>query len=205
MRAPHIKAASGLLLLLAAGCTPGPRPALGTADLDDVGRVTAYLNALPRLEAHFSQSGNFGPGAGLIWLDRPGQLRIDYAGAGSRLMVIADGRVRILDRASGALTTMPVSRTPLGLLLAPSISLSGTAHVDSLVHQGGQIRLVLSRTGQAAQGSLTLDFADAPLRLEAVTVTDSYGRMLTMQLSGIDPSPVLTPELFQPPSAPAVN
>ncbi len=116
-------------------------------------------------------------------------------------MVIADGRVRVLDRGTGALTTMPVSRTPLGLLLAPEVvSLSGAAHVDSLVHQGGQIRVVVSRNGLAGQGSLTLDFADRPLRLEAVTVTDPRRQMLNMQLSGIDPAPVLTPDLFAPPT-----
>jgi outer membrane lipoprotein-sorting protein len=187
------------VLLLLAACTTTPRPVVSAADLAEIDRIGAYLNALPRFEAHFTQSGDFGPGAGLIWLERPGHLRIDYSGAGARVMVIADGRVRVLDRGTGALTTMPVSRTPLGLLLGPAIDLSGAAHVESVVHGAGTTRLVLTKAGQPGLGTLTLDFADVPLRLQAVTVTDPYRRALTMQLSDIDSAPVLTPDLFKPP------
>ena len=197
---PVITGAAPLaLLLLLSGCVPAPKPSLTSADQDDLGRITAYLNSVPRFEAHFTQTGSYGYGAGLIWLDRPGHLRIDYAGAGARLMVITGGRVRILDRATGALTTMPVSRTPLGLLLTPTISLSGPAHVDSLTHEAGGLRLVVSKADQPAQGRLTLDFTDRPLALQAVTVTDAYRRTLTMQLTDIDAAPTLTPALFQPP------
>ena len=196
-------AASSVLVLplILTDCVSMQKPILTSADQDDLARITAYLNGIPRFEAHFTQIGSYGPGAGLIWLDRPGHLRIDYAGAGARVMVIADGRVRILDRATGALTTMPVSRTPLGLLLAPTVSLAGAAHLDSVAHENGGIRLVLSKAGQPTRGRLTLDFADRPLVLQAVTVTDAYQRMLTMRLTDIDAAPMLTPDLFQPPSA----
>lgn len=194
--------AVGLAVLgLLGACTPGAVPVLKASDQSDIGRIETYLNDLPRFEAHFAQTGDFGPGAGLIWLDRPGHLRIDYEGSASRVMVIAGGRVRVLDRGTGSTTTMAVSRTPLGLLLAPEITLSGAAHIDSLTHNGQQIRLVLSKQGEHAQGTLTLDFADQPLRLEAVTIVDARRQMLTMQLSGIDPAPVLTPNLFLPPVA----
>lgn len=195
------RAAASLALVIAApSCTPPTGPVLTASETSDVAHIETYLNAIPRFEAHFTQTGSFGPGAGLVWLDRPGHLRIDYAGPASRLMVIADGRVNILDRGTGALTTQPVSRTPLGLLLAPTISLSGAAKVESLTHANGQLRLVLSKTDQPGQGRLTLDFAGQPLLLEAVTITDPYGRMLTMQLSMIDPAPILTPDLFQMPA-----
>ena len=197
-----VPALAGLAMLeILAGCMPRPGPVLTGSDRGDIGRIERYLNDRPRLEAHFVQSGDFGPGAGLIWLDRPGHLRIDYEGAGSRVIVIADDRVRVLDRGTGAVTTMSVSRTPLGLLLAPEIALSGATHVDSLTHDGQQMRLVLSKQEQHGQGSLTLDFSDQPLRLDAVTVINPYRQVLTMRLSDVDTAPVLTPELFQPPAA----
>ncbi len=195
-----LRTALALLALLGA-CTMDRAPVLKASDQGDVGRIERYLNDLPRFEARFTQTGDFGPGAGLVWLDRPGHLRIDYEGAASRVMVIADGRVRVLDRATGAVTTMPVSRTPLGLLLAPRITLSGAAHVDSVIHDGQQIRLILSKQGLRGQGTLTLDFIDQPLRLASVTIVNPYRQALTMQLSGLDPSPALTPDLFQPPVA----
>jgi outer membrane lipoprotein-sorting protein len=198
--------AAGLLLALAlpallAACVGPPAPHLSAADETDIDRVTAYLNSLPRFEAHFLQSGSYGSGAGLVWLDRPGHLRIDYAGAGARVMVITGGRVLILDRSTGATTTMALSRTPLGMLLTPTISLSGAVTVASLRHDPGFIQITLQKTDQPAQGSLTLTLADRPLRLTAVTVTDPYHRTLTMNLMGIDPAPALTPQLFQPPMA----
>jgi outer membrane lipoprotein-sorting protein len=192
---------AALLATCATACTPLPRPTLSGADQTDLDRIAAYLNAMPRFQARFTQSGDYGPGAGLVWVDRPGRLRIDYEGAAARVMVISNGRVHVLDRGNGATTTMPVSRTPLGILLDAPLHLDGAVQVDSLQHGSGTLRLVLSKTGAAAQGSLTLDFADAPLQLLAVSVTDAYHHVLTMRLSGIETSPRLTPDLFQVPAS----
>ncbi len=191
-------------------CLAGCVPMRNAADRADIARIEAYLNGLPRFEAHFVQSGSDGAAAGLVWLDRPGHLRVDYEGPAARVMVITNGRINVLDRSNGALTTQPVSRTPLGLLLAPTIRLDGPVTVDSLVHATDQagapiLRLTLSKTGLPGQGHLTLDFSDRPLRLRAVTVQDPYNHVLTLNLSGIDDQPQLTPELFQPPVAPAAD
>jgi outer membrane lipoprotein-sorting protein len=191
--------------LLLNGCMAPGVVRLTAQDADDVRRVQDYLNHTERFEAHFVQSGAYGPGAGLVWLDRPGNLRIDYEGPGSRLMVISGGRVRVLDRRTGALTTMALSRTPLGILLAPTIDLSGPVTVTSVQHVGGELEVTLEKTGQAGQGSLTLYLAEMPLRLQAVTVTDAYQRSSTLSLSDIDVAPVLTPDLFVAPAGPGAG
>jgi outer membrane lipoprotein-sorting protein len=189
--------------LLLSACTMQQRPVLSASDTHDIARAEAYLNGLHRFEAQFVQSGALGPGAGLVWLDRPGNLRIDYQGPGARLMVISLGHVRVLDRRSGALTTMSLSRTPLAILLAPEIHLSGAISVVSVGHAGGDLQLTLQKTDSPSQGSLTLDFAEMPFRLNAVTVTDAYQRASTLALSGINTDPALTPDLFAPPAGPA--
>ncbi len=188
-----------LSLTTLSACMSGS--SLTSSNTADAARVSAYLNNLPKFEARFVQTGDFGPGAGLVWLDRPGHLRLDYEGAGARVMVISGGRVRVLDRGTGALTTQPLSRTPLGLLLGPSIDLAAAGHLDSVAHLGGTLRVVVSKPGAAAQGALTLDFDDHPLLLRAVSLTDPYHRNLTLTLSELNPDPALTPELFQPPSS----
>ncbi len=180
-----------------------PAPQFSAQDENDIQRVGAYLNATRRFEAHFTQSGAFGPGAGLVWLDRPGHLRIDYEGAASRLMVISNGRVRILDRATGGTSTMPLSRTPLAMLLAPEIVLSGPVSVTSLHHDLTGLQMTLQKTDQPGQGSLTLYLSDMPLHLNAVTVTDAYQRSLTLSLSDMNLNPTLTPDLFKPPAVPS--
>jgi len=191
------------LFLLLTGCTPPGAPILSASDANDVRRVQDYLNRTQKFEAHFVQSGDYGPAAGIVWLDRPGHLRIDYEGPGSRLMVISDGRVRVLDRRTGALTTMALSRTPLGILLAPTIDLSGAVTVASVQHEAGGVQVTLQKTGQPGQGSLTLYLSDVPMRLQAVTVTDAYQHSSTLSLSDVDPDPKLTPALFAPPAGPA--
>ena len=181
------------------GCMMKTAPVLSTSDQADLTRVAAYLNATQRFEAHFVQSGDYGASAGLVWLDRPGHLRLEYQGPGARVMVVSNGRVRMLDRSNGALTTQPLSRTPLGILLAPQIHLDGDVTVDRLSRQGGLLAVTLSKTGAAGQGSLTLQMADHPLRLLGVSVTDPYHRTLDLSLSDINTAPVLTPELFVAP------
>jgi outer membrane lipoprotein-sorting protein len=174
---------------------------LTAAEQADVDRVTTYLNGIPRFTAHFIQYGSFGPDAGTVWLDRPAaHLRIDYDDAAQRVMVIADGHVLVVDRNTGATTTMSLSRSPLGMLLTPRVSLSGAVTVDSVVHQPGMIQLTLRKTADPSQGSLALTLADQPLRLIAVTVTDAEQRTLTMHLSGLDLAPAFTAALFEPPA-----
>ncbi len=177
-------------------------PRLTAQDADDVRHVQDYLNATPHFEARFVQSGAYGPGAGLVWLDRPGNLRIDYEGPGARLMVISRGRVRVLDRQTGALTTMALSRTPLGILLAPSIDLSGPVTVAAVGHAAGGLQVTLQKTAAPGQGSLTLYLSQMPMQLQAVTVTDAYQRGSTLTLSDINTSPALKPDLFAPPAGP---
>jgi len=203
-RRAAVAALPALLLVLLAACAVAPPRKLTPADAADVDRVTAYLNSIPRFEAHFEQFGSFGPDAGLILLDRPAaHLRIDYADPAGRVMVIANGKMVILDRGNGSTTTIPVSRTPLGMLLTPSISLSGDITVAEVVRQPGTIQITLIKTQHPSQGSLTLTLGEQPLRLEAVTVSDAERRTLTMSLSGIDTAPRVTPELFEPPTMPA--
>lgn len=189
------------ILLLLSACTRMPKSPLTAADAADVDQVTAYLNSIPRFQAHFVQFGSFGPDAGLVSLDRPaGHLRIDYTDPDARVMVVADGKVLIKDRSTGATTTMKVSRTPLGMLLARRIILSGAVTVTSLAHYSGRMQITLEKTDRPSQGSLTLTLADRPLRLTAVTVTDAEQRTLTLNLSSINLKPTLTPSMFQPPT-----
>ena len=176
------------------------------AESAEVDRITAYLNSIPRFEAHFIQFGSFGPDAGVIRLDRPdGDMRIDYAGSEGRVIVIANGQVQIVDPSNGSTTTMPVSRTPLGMLLTPTLSFSGAVTVAKLVKEPGIVQITLEKTNQPAQGSLTLTLADQPLGLIAVTVVDAHQRTLTMHLSNIDLAPTLTPSMFELKWTPSVG
>jgi outer membrane lipoprotein-sorting protein len=144
--------------------------------------------------------GDRGQRRGLIWLDRPGRLRIDYAGPEARLMIANAGRLAVYDRRTHATTTMAVSRTPLGILLAPVIDLSTDVTILGIQHSEGAVQVTLQKTSAPGQGSLTLTLREAPLALSSVTLVDARRRALTMTLSDLRTDPAITPALFAPPA-----
>ena len=185
------------------GCAEAPPPVVSATDAPEVGRIEAYLDAMPMLQAHFVQSGDFGPGAGTLWLDRPGRLRIDYEGAASRVMVANGRRLTVFDRATHATTTVALSRTPLGMLLTPRIELQGAVSVTKLERGDGFEQISLVRSANPGQGTLRLLFRVQPLALESVTVVNANDQVLTMALSGLRRDAVMSDGLFVPPGTPA--
>ena len=184
-------------------CAPhAGRPVLDQFQAREINDIAHYLDGLKHLEASFTQSGSFGEGGGLIWLDRPGKLRIDYAGPQSSVMVANGGRLIVFDRHTHATTTMSVSRTPLGLLLAPVIDLSTDVTITSLTHEQDGTQITLQKTSAPGQGTLTLALGGHPERLLAVSVVDARGRILTMSLYDLRNDPVMTPGLFANPGTP---
>jgi outer membrane lipoprotein-sorting protein len=200
-RLPHDRSAAAYLFvaLLLASCSTPPPPPPTAAEKAEIDRITAYLNSIPQFTARFVQSGSFGADAGVVWVDRPaGHLRVDYAAPDQRVMVIANGHVQVVDRSNGATTTMPLSRTPLGMLLTPDLNLSGVVTVARLAHAPGIEQITLEKTGHPSDGSLTLTLSDQPLQLRAVTVVDREQQTLMMNLFDLDPSRSPAPGLFQP-------
>jgi outer membrane lipoprotein-sorting protein len=184
------------------GCATSSTPLTLTQDQSsEVQQAQDYLNTLTTFQAHFTQSGWSGGGAGIVWVDRPGRLRLSYFGPGAKDMVAANGLFVVYDHSNGATTTMPVAKTPLGLLLAPHIALSGEVAVTDYRDAPGALSLTLQDRTHPDQGTLTVLLQKAPLRLAGVTATDVHGRSLILTLTDLDLHPVITPQLFAPPTA----
>jgi outer membrane lipoprotein-sorting protein len=188
---------SASAVLCLAGCAGQP-----AGDQAAIDRIAAYLNGLQRFQARFTQTGAFGEAAGTVWLDRPGHLRIAYDGPQAKTLVASNGRVMVYDAASGGTTTMPVARTPLGMLLTPQITLSGDVAVTGYRVERGVAAVTVIRSAAQGDGSLTLYVALQPLTLVGVLVVDAYQRPLFIHLAPLDLNPALTPDLFRDPSPP---
>jgi len=192
------------LLPLAARATPGV--ALSAQDQEDIERVEAYLNDLKSLKAHFTQVAQNGSiSEGTAWLERPGRMRFQYDPPSPFLLVASSGVLTFNDSSLQQTTNIPLSRTPLGILLAEHVKLSGAVTVTGIQHLPGQLQLTLIRTASPGDGSLTLIFADSPLTLRQWTVVDAQGRETHVTLYNVQTGGTFDPQLFQQISPPAAR
>ena len=159
---------------------------LTPADRADLGRIEAYLNSLKTLHARFIQVAPNGlVSRGQAWLERPGRMRFQYDPPSPLLLVAGHGRVVFHDSALNQTSDIPLSRTPLGILLADNIRLSGEVTVTDITRSEGQIQVSLTRTAAPADGSLILTFVDNPLTLRQWTVIDAQRQQTRVTLYDI--------------------
>jgi outer membrane lipoprotein-sorting protein len=204
-----------LLSLLALPLLAEPVAALAQAaafqpdarDAADLTRIAAYLNGLQTLKAHFLQVAPSGAvSEGTVWLERPGRMRFQYDPPSPFLLVAGHGMLIFHDSKLDQTTNIPIGQTPLGILLADNVVLSGDVTVTGMQHLPGQIQVSMVRTGRAADGTLTLVFSDDPLALKQWTVVDAQRQetrvtLYNAQLGGSYDAKLfdfVDPRFFQP-------
>ena len=171
--------------------------ALTPADRATITRIEAYLNGLHTLKAHFLQVAPSGAiSEGTAWLARPGRMRFQYAAPSPLLLVAGHGVVLFHDASLHQTSTIPLGRTPLGILLAPEIHLDGPVKITALRHLPGEIAVTLVRRATPEEGSLTLVFTTDPLALRQWTVTDAQHQRTTVTLENIETGASFAPDRF---------
>jgi outer membrane lipoprotein-sorting protein len=173
-------------------------------DQADIARIEAYLNGLQTLKAHFMQvAQNGGVSEGTAWLERPGRMRFQYDPPAPFLLIAAHGVLTFHDFSLQQSSNIGLNRTPLGILLADKVDLSGAVSVTAIQRLPGQIQLTIVRTESPGDGSLTLIFAE-PLTLRQWTVVDPQRRETHVTLYNAQLGGSFDPQLFEqisPPSA----
>ncbi len=174
-----------LPLAALAACVAGQSP-LAPADRAAVDRVQAWLDGLHELHARFQQTWPDGAvSEGTAFFAPPGRLRLDYAPDHRMVVTAENGRIVVDDNASGAVTRMPASASPLGLLLEGRIRLlDGPIRVSDVQTRPGLIQLTLIRADKPLEGQLTLTFADGPggLTLTSLQGVDAERRRTVFRL-----------------------
>jgi outer membrane lipoprotein-sorting protein len=181
-----------------ADAAPVQGTAVASSDQADLARIQAYLNGLRTLKAHFVQvAPNGAISQGTAWLERPGRMRFQYDPPSPLLLVAGHGLVVFHDSSLDQTSNIPLGLTPLGILLADNISLSGNVRVTALNRLPGEIELTLVRTAHPTEGSLTLVFTDNPLTLRQWTVTDAQAQRTTVTLTNIELGGTFDQKLFE--------
>ena len=192
--------ALGALLLTALTALPAAAvvrdPA--SASREDLARIENYLNRLRTLRADFLQINPDGATAtGTFYYDRPDKMRLDYDPPSELLIIANDWKLVYQDRRLEQITQLFTSQTPLGFLLADDIDLSdGEVTVTSLDRRGGEVQVTLVQTDEAAEGSITLAFAEEPLELRRWTIVDAQGYATHVVLEEVETGVPLDEELF---------
>lgn len=170
-------------LLLPPAAPAAAQAALSAADRADIARAEAWLNTLRNLKARFLQIAQNGASAeGTAWISRPGRMRFEYDPPEPLLLVAAHGQFFYFDKAMKQATTLPLSSTPLGLLLRDNLRLSGEVTVSRVERNGGLVGVTLFRTGQAAEGRLTLVFDGQTMELKQWVVLDAQAQQTRVSL-----------------------
>lgn len=154
-----------------------------SSNAEILSRVTDYLNSINTVTARFvqvAQDGSIRNGTAI--LQRPGKMRFQYDPPDPQLLVAGFGLLVFHDPKLNQTTNIPLSATPLGILLAKHVTLSGPVTVTKLEQPPGEVQVTLIRTGKAAQGHITLVFSTNPLELRQWQVTDAQGRTTQVSL-----------------------
>ncbi len=156
-------------------------------DQADLARIEVYLNSIHSLKARFVQSASNGSSAsGIALLQRPGKMRFQYDPPTPYLLVANHGFLTFVDSQLAQTSHIPLSRTPLGILLSDRVTLSGAITVTNLTRFPGQIQVSLVRTPNPGEGTLTLIFADNPLSLRQWIVLDQQGKSTRVAFTNMD-------------------
>jgi outer membrane lipoprotein-sorting protein len=186
--------AVGLVAVLA---SLTPALALSQQDKDDLVRVQTYLNGIKTLTGKFSQITNDGAFAqGTFSIKKPGKLRFEYAPP-EKISIIADGfRVAVTNTELNTQQAIPISETPLGLLLDDDLDLVNDVNVTAVLRRPGQLTITAQQSEGIAQGTVTMIFSDPGLELRHWITTDAQGTEVTVAVSELRRDVAVSPSLF---------
>jgi outer membrane lipoprotein-sorting protein len=172
--------------------------ALSAQDQTDLARIEQYLNSIKTLKARFLQiAPNGQQSTGTAWLERPGRMRFQYDPPSPLLLVAGHGLFVYYDSQLRQTTNIPLSSTPLGILLSDHVSLSGNVTVTGIHRLPGQIQVTVVRTATPGEGSLTLIFNANPLALVAWVVTDAQRQETRVRLFDVQLGGTFDQDLFR--------
>lgn len=180
---------------------PAPPPA-PMPSAEDIARAEAWLNGIRTLRARFLQVDQRGLVAeGTVWLQRPGRMRFEYDPP-SPVLIVADGTtVTFQDRQLGQTSTVFLGQTPLSIILAERVRLSGDVTVTGGERVANRLEIAMVRGASPREGTLILSFATDPFALAQWRVIDAQAQEVRVSLSRIERDMPLEARLFRPPQA----
>jgi outer membrane lipoprotein-sorting protein len=173
---------------------------LSDQDKADVARIEEYLNGITTMRAKFQQVDGAGNIAfGMIYVRRPGFLRVQYDPP-SQVVLVADSiAVSYYDAELNQLNQAPLGLSPLWFLLRDHVSLGGDVTVASFDRGPNAFQIGIVQTDEPDAGTVTLVLGDKPLELQQWTIVDSKGQEVRVALYNAEFGVKLENSLFRTP------
>jgi outer membrane lipoprotein-sorting protein len=171
--------------LAAAACVALVSPALATPaeDARDLARISNYLNAIGTLEGGFVQVDPGGVvSEGDFYMRRPGRLRFEYDPPNPTLIVVDGFWVGVIDARDGGVDRVPLSDTPLSLLLKEDVDLRREGSVTNIERSADQLAVTARDPEGETPGEIVMVFSNNPLELRQWIVVDAQGAKTTVAL-----------------------
>lgn len=145
-------------------------------------KIADHFSAVKTMTGEFVQFGPKGEQTGgKFYLERPGKIRFNYDGP-SKFQVVSDGQsVVILNKKLKTSDLYPLSKTPLKLLLAERIDLSGD-RVKSVKEEDDLTTIQLGDKSVFGNSRITMMFDPKSYELRQWTITDAQGKDTTVMI-----------------------
>lgn len=169
-----------------------------TPEIQDAAtRINAYFNSFQTLKGEFVQTGAKGRSTrGVMHLSKPGKLRFEYAPP-NPLLIASDGKwLTIKNKAKEKGDQVPLSSTPMRLIVASKLNLLAEATVVQFEQINGMTTMGLVDKKGSVPGQIYLVFDDARSELLQWIIVDGKGQRTTVELSNLEKDVKINPKLF---------
>jgi len=168
------------------------------ADKIPLADISQYLNQLETATAPFTQINDDGSlSTGTLYIKRPGRVRFEYDPPEAAVVVAGGGAVVIFDPKSNTEPdTYPLSRTPLSIILAPTVDLDRADMVTGHGYDGTATIVQAQDPEHPEYGNIQLSFTADPVELRRWVINDSGGGQTTVILQTLETGGRLGDTLF---------
>jgi len=159
-------------------------PAL-SASSDLAQALAERFSSVKSMSGRFVQTGPRGEkSTGKFFLQRPGRIRFDYAGQ-QGVSVIADGKSLVIyNRKLKTSRLYPLSKTPLKLLLADKLDLSGS-RLKSVEEVGDVVVIKLADKAAFGASNISITFDRKTFDLRKWKITDEKRLTTTVDIFNV--------------------
>lgn len=164
-----------------------------------VKQVSDYFNALQSLKGAFVQTGADSKRMkGKFYVKRPGKFRFDYAPP-LKQVIVSDGEyLAIQDLDLNNEDRVELDQTPFRLLLKKDVNLIDDACINEVQSAEDLIVVALQDKSPDTPGRIRLFMAVKPaIELKEWVTTDAQGQQTKVEISNLDKTDDLKPELFK--------